>query len=60
MPKKPREFNNLLTLQRNIPIHMAYRTAIDTIKGYFYQFDYAIAKLLELKQDTDTIIVERN
>jgi len=37
---------------------MTDRTAIDTIKGYFYQFDYAIAKLLELGQDTDTIIVE--
>ena len=37
---------------------MTDRTAIDTIKGYFYQFDYAIAKLLELGQGTDTIIVE--
>jgi len=37
---------------------MTDRTAIDTIKGYFYQFDYAIAKLLELGKDTDTIIVE--
>lgn len=37
---------------------MAERTAIDTIKGYFYQFDYAIVKLLELGQDTDAIIVE--
>lgn len=37
---------------------MADRTAIDTIKGYFYQFDYAIAELLELQTDTDTIIVE--
>lgn len=37
---------------------MADRTAIDTIKGYFYQFDYAIAKLLELEKDTDTIVVE--
>lgn len=37
---------------------MPDRTAVDTIKGYFYQFDYAIAKLLELKQDTDTIVVE--
>jgi hypothetical protein len=36
---------------------MKERTAIDTIKGYFYQFDYAIAKLLELGKDTDTIIV---
>lgn len=37
---------------------MADRTAIDTIKGYFYQFDYAIVKLLELGQDTDSITVE--
>lgn len=37
---------------------MADRTATDTIKGYFYQFDYAIAKLLELEKDTDTIVVE--
>lgn len=37
---------------------MTDRTAIDTIKGYFYQFDYAIVKLLELEQDTDTILVE--
>ena len=37
---------------------MTDRTAIDTIKGYFYQFDYAILKLLELNQHTDTIIVE--
>src|SRR6266568_611909 len=37
---------------------MPDRTAVDTIKGYFYQFDFAIAKLLELKLDTDTIIVE--
>lgn len=38
---------------------MLDRTAIDTIKGYFYQFDYAILRLLELKRDTDTIFVER-
>ena len=37
---------------------MTDRTAINTIKGYFYQFDYAIAKLLELVQGSDTIIVE--
>ena len=37
---------------------MVDRTAIDTIKGYFYQFDYAIVKLLELTVDADTIIVE--
>ena len=37
---------------------MADRTATDTIKGYFYQFDYAIAKLLELEKDTDKIVVE--
>lgn len=37
---------------------MIDRTAIDTIKGYFYQFDYAILKLLELSKDSDTIILE--
>ncbi len=37
---------------------MKDRTAIDTIKGYFYQFDYAIAMLLELGKDTETIVVE--
>ena len=37
---------------------MTDRTAIDTIKGYFYQFDYAILKLLELSKDTDAIVVE--
>lgn len=37
---------------------MADRTATDTIKGYFYQFDYAIVSLLELKNSTDTIVVE--
>ncbi|CAA9197693.1 DUF4297 family anti-phage-associated protein [Flavobacterium sp. NPDC079362] len=37
---------------------MTDRTAIDTIKGYFYQFDFTIVKLLELDKDTDAIIVE--
>lgn len=33
------------------------RTAIDTIKGYFYQFDYYILKILE-SSDGEEIIVE--
>ena len=37
---------------------MKDRTAISTIKGYFYQFDYTILKLLELPLDTDNILVE--
>ncbi|UOU96998.1 DUF4297 domain-containing protein [Chryseobacterium daecheongense] len=37
---------------------MKERTAIDTIKGYFYQFDLAIVKLLELKKDAETIVIE--
>lgn len=37
---------------------MHERAAIDTIKGYFYQFDYTIIKLLELENDTNTIVVE--
>ena len=34
------------------------RTATDTIRGYFYQFDYAIQRLLELKSDEDSITIE--
>ena len=37
---------------------MADRTAIDTIKGYFYQFDNSIISLLKLGNDTDSILVE--
>lgn len=37
---------------------MSERSAIDTIKGYFYQFDYSIKCLLELKNDNDSIIIE--
>lgn len=37
---------------------MADRTAIDTIKGYFYQFDLSILKLLELQNDSDLIVIE--
>ncbi|WP_192501838.1 DUF4297 family anti-phage-associated protein, partial [Flavobacterium sp. PL002] len=37
---------------------MADRTAIDTIRGYFYQFDYSIISLLNLSNDTDSILVE--
>lgn len=37
---------------------MADRTAIDTIRGYFYQFDYSIISLLNLSKDTDSILVE--
>jgi len=37
---------------------MSNRSATDTIKGYFYQFDYSIDKLLNLKNDLDEIVVE--
>jgi len=37
---------------------MSNRSATDTIKGYFYQFDYSIDKLLNLKDDLDAIAVE--
>ncbi|WP_269225069.1 DUF4297 family anti-phage-associated protein [Flavobacterium eburneipallidum] len=37
---------------------MTDRTATDTIKGYFYQFDLAILKLLQLDDDSHEIIVE--
>lgn len=34
------------------------RDAIDTIIGYYYQFDYYILQLLNLSKDTDTVIIE--
>lgn len=37
---------------------MTDRTAIDTIRGYFYQFDYTIASILELVDEDDTIVIE--
>ncbi|WP_163408109.1 DUF4297 family anti-phage-associated protein [Flavobacterium ajazii] len=37
---------------------MADRTAIDAIRGYFYQFDYSIASILKLSNDTDSILIE--
>ncbi|WP_282075866.1 DUF4297 family anti-phage-associated protein [Maribacter aquivivus] len=37
---------------------MIDRTATDTIKGYFYQFDLSILKLLELKDENHKITVE--
>lgn len=38
---------------------MSSRSAIDTIKGYLYQFDRSIEQLLELSEDTDSIAVEQ-
>jgi len=37
---------------------MADRTAIDTIRGYFYQFDYSIISLLKLSNNTESILIE--
>ncbi len=37
---------------------MTTRAADATIKGYYYQFDTSILKLLELVSDSDSIIVE--
>lgn len=37
---------------------MADCNAVDTIKGYFYQFDYSICQLLRLAAQTDSIAVE--
>lgn len=37
---------------------MTDRSATDTIKGYFYQFDLAILKILQLEEETDEITVE--
>jgi len=37
---------------------MTTRAADATIKGYYYQFDTSILRLLELRDDSDSIIVE--
>jgi len=37
---------------------MSNRSATDTIKGYFYQFDYSIEQLLNLSNNEDEITVE--
>lgn len=37
---------------------MTDRSAVDTIRGYFYQFDYSILKLLKLSNPDDSIDVE--
>ena len=37
---------------------MASRAANATIKGYYYQFDTTILKILELKNDNDFVTVE--
>ncbi|MEO9804800.1 MAG: DUF4297 family anti-phage-associated protein [Reichenbachiella sp.] len=37
---------------------MASRAATDTIRGYFYQFDYSIKKLLELDNSDSTVTIE--
>lgn len=37
---------------------MSDRTAIDAIRGYFYQFDFTIESLLKLSNNNDSIIVE--
>lgn len=34
------------------------RDAIDTITGYYYQFDYYILQLLEVVNDNDTVMLE--
>ena len=34
------------------------RDAVDTIKGYYYQFDYFIFQLIGLANETDTVTIE--
>ncbi|MGX7048036.1 hypothetical protein RU86_GL000524 [Lactococcus piscium] len=37
---------------------MTDRTAINTIKGYFYQFDYYILQILKCENEEDIVIIE--
>lgn len=34
------------------------RDAVDTIKGYYYQFDYFILQLINLVNETDNVTIE--
>lgn len=34
------------------------RDAVDTIKGYYYQFDYFIFQLISLVNEEDTVTIE--
>lgn len=38
--------------------NMTDRSAVDTIRGYFYQFDMSIRSVLNLTNDTDSISIE--
>lgn len=37
---------------------MTDRSAVNTIRGYFFQFDYSILKVLQLSNLDDSIAVE--
>jgi hypothetical protein len=37
---------------------MTDRSAVDTIRGYFYQFDYSILRVLQLSKPEDSIAIE--
>ena len=37
---------------------MTDRTAVDTIKGYFYQFDYYILQILKCENEEDFVTIE--
>lgn len=39
-------------------IRVKDRSAVSTIKGYFYQFDYTILQLLRLENMSDKVMVE--
>ena len=39
-------------------VQMSDRSAVDTIRGYFYQFDYSILSLLQLAEPDGSIAVE--
>lgn len=34
------------------------RDAVDTIKGYYYQFDYFILQIIDSTDDSDEITIE--
>lgn len=45
-------------MTKNLGENMTDRSAVDTIKGYFYQFDMSILKVLSLPNADDSISIE--
>lgn len=58
LPTTERPNKNNDNVQDKAKLGMSNRSATNTIKGYFYQFDYSIKKVLECPNPNDSITIE--